>query len=211
MSLTKVGNPNLDPEIHNQLEAGLAWQDERLEAGANVYVDQVENYILEDKQVAGLPDTVSSFRNVDARLLGGEIDVAYALNDWLATQAQVSYVRGRNTSDSRDLPQIPPLSGLLGLRAENGALDGGVVLRWAARAESIDEQSGLDTGETAGWAVLDLEAGYDITRNWRLEAGIDNLFDRAYYEHINRQDLFGNSILVNEPGRTVWARLTATF
>ena len=212
--LAKVGNPNLDPEIHNQLEAGLTWQDERLQSSANVYVDQVEDYILQDRQIAGLMPMTTSYRNVDARLLGGELDLRYALTDWLATEAQLSYVRGRNTSDSRDLPQIPPLSGDLGLRAERGALDGAVVVRWAARAEAIDEQSGLDTTETAGYAVLDLNAGYDITRNWRLEAGIDNVFDRTYAQHVNRayRSVFGDpSARINEPGRTVWARLTATF
>jgi len=214
MMLSKVGNPELNPEIHNQVEAGLAWQDERLETGATVYVDRVEDYILQDRRIAGLMPMTTSYRNIDARLIGGEFDLAYALTDWLATEAQVSYVRGRNTDDSRDLPQIPPLSGLLGLHAERGAIDGGVVLRWAARAEAIDEQSGLDTRETAGYAVLDVTAGYDITRNWRVEAGVDNVFDRTYTQHVNRaySSVFGDpNARINEPGRTVWARLTATF
>ena len=213
-NLMKVGNPNLAPETHNQVEAGLAWQDVRLETSANVYVDQVNDYILQDRQIAGLMPMTTSYRNVDARLVGGELDLRYALTDWLATEAQLSYVRGRNTSDSRDLPQIPPLSGLLGLNAERGAFDGGVALRWAARAEAIDEQSGLDTTETAGYAVLDLNGGYDITRNWRLEAGVDNVFDRTYSQHVNRaySSVFGDpNARINEPGRTVWARLTATF
>lgn len=214
MMLSKVGNPNLDPEAHNQVETGLSWTDDRLVADANLYVDQVDNFILQDRQIAGLMPVTTSFRNVDARLYGGELDLSFAMTDWLATRAQLSYVRGRNTSDSRDLPQIPPLSGNLGLHAERGALDGAVVLRWAARAEAIDEQSGLDTSETGGYAVLDLNAGYDIHRNWRLEAGVDNLFDRTYAQHVNRaySGVFGDpTARINEPGRTVWARLTATF
>ncbi|WP_322520616.1 TonB-dependent receptor [Guyparkeria halophila] len=212
--LAKVGNPDLEPEIHHQIEAGLAWQNERLATSANVYIDQVDGYILQDRQIAGLMPMTTSYRNVDARLYGGELDLRYALTDWLATEAQFSYVRGRNTSDSRDLPQIPPLSGNLGVRAERGAIDGAVVLRWAAHAEAIDEQSGLDTRETAGYAVLDLNAGYDITRNWRLEAGVDNVFDRTYAQHVNRaySGAFGDpTSRINEPGRTVWARLTARF
>ncbi|MFI9654322.1 TonB-dependent receptor [Guyparkeria sp. GHLCS8-2] len=212
--LAKVGNPDLKPEIHHQIETGLSWQNERLSTTANLYVDQVDNYILQYRQIAGLMPMTTSFRNVDARLYGGEIDLRYAVTDWLATEAQLAYVRGRNTSDSRDLPQIPPLSGNLGVRAERGALDGAVVLRWAARARAIDEQSGLDTTETAGYTVLDLNAGYEITRNWRLEAGVDNVFDRTYAQHVNRaySGAFGDpTSRINEPGRTVWTRLTATF
>ncbi|WP_410473844.1 TonB-dependent receptor domain-containing protein [Guyparkeria sp. TX1] len=212
--LAKMGNPDLEPEIHHQIEGGLSWQNERLVTSANLYVDQVDDYVLQDREIAGLMPMSTSFRNVDARLYGGELDLRYAVTDWLATEAQLAFVRGRNTSDSRDLPQIPPLSGNLGVRAERGALDGAVVLRWAGRAEAIDEQSGLDTTETAGYAVLDLNAGYDITRNWRMEAGVDNVFDRTYAQHVNRaySGAFGDpTSRINEPGRTVWARLTATF
>ncbi|MCL7744076.1 TonB-dependent receptor [Guyparkeria hydrothermalis] len=212
--LAKVGNPDLEPEIHHQLEAGLSWQRERLATSATVYVDQVDDYILQDRQIAGLMPMTTSYRNVDARLFGGEFDLRYGLTDWLAAEGQISYVRGRNTSDSRDLPQIPPLSGTLGLSAERGAIDGAVVLRWADGAEAIDEQSGLDTTETGGYAVLDLTAGYDITGNWRVEAGVDNVFDRTYAQHVNRaySSVFGDpTARINEPGRTVWARLTATF
>ncbi|MFI9651306.1 TonB-dependent receptor domain-containing protein [Guyparkeria halopsychrophila] len=212
--LAKVGNPDLEPEIHHQIETGLSWQNERLLTNANLYVDQVDNYILQDRQIAGLMPMTTTYRNVDARLYGGELDLRYAVTDWLATEAQLAYVRGRNTSDSRDLPQIPPLSGNLGVRAERGALDAAVIMRWAARAEAIDKQSGLDTTETAGYAVLDLNAGYALSKNWRLEAGVDNVFDRTYAQHVNRaySGAFGDpTARINEPGRTVWARLTATF
>lgn len=212
--LSKVGNPDLDPEIHHQAEAGLSWQSERFQTSASLYLDQVDNYVLQDRRIDGLMPMTTSYRNVDARLYGGELDLRYALTDWLASEAQLAHVRGRDTTDSRDLPQIPPLSGRLGLRAEHGAIDGVVVMRWAARATAIDEQSGLDTIETPAYAVLDLNAGYAITRNWRIEAGIDNVFDRTYAEHVNRaySSVFGDpQTRINEPGRSVWARVSATF
>ena len=45
-----------------------------------------------------------------------------------------------------------------------------------------------------------------------LDAGIDNLFDKAYANHLNRANAFDPvQVQVNEPGRSFWARLTATF
>ncbi len=205
--LNKVGNPDLAPEIHNQVETGLSWESARLSAGANLFYNQVEDFILQDK-------AVSTYRNVDARLYGGELDLRYAVTDWLAARGQLAYTRGRNTDDSRNLPQIPPLSGNVGLLAEHGDLSGGVHLRWADRATHLDTASGLDTRETAGHAVVDLNAAYRITENWQVRAGVENLFDRTYSEHVNRvyTSAFGDpQARINEPGRTFWARLTATF
>ena len=49
----------------------------------------------------------------------------------------------------------------------------------------------------------------------KLSAGVDNLFDKTYSEHLN---LAGNSGFgyssnqpVNEPGRTFWAKVNVTF
>ncbi|MFP4463062.1 MAG: TonB-dependent receptor domain-containing protein [Guyparkeria sp.] len=213
--LAKVGNPDLDPEIHHQLDAGLTWQTDERFAQATVFVDQVSDFILQDRGgINGLPDDSTSYRNVDARLYGAEIDLRQAVTDWLSAHGQIAYTRGRNTDDSRNLPQIPPLSGSLGLEAEYADLSGGVNLRWADGATHLDTASGLDTRETAGYGVVDLHTAYRIGANWQVRAGVENLFDRTYSEHVNRAyaGTFGDpTARINEPGRTVWARLTAKF
>ncbi|MFN2381209.1 MAG: TonB-dependent receptor domain-containing protein [Guyparkeria sp.] len=213
--LDKVGNPDLAPEIHHQLDAGLTWQTDEQLAQATLFVDEVSDFILQDEgSIDGLPTDSTSYRNIDARLYGAELDLRQAVTDWLTAHGQIAYTRGRNTDDSRNLPQIPPLSGTLGLEAEYADFNGGVNLRWADRADLLDVASGLDTRETSGYGVVDLHAGYRISRNWKLAAGIDNLFDRTYSEHVNRAytGAFGDpTARINEPGRTVWAQLTATF
>ncbi|WP_372591796.1 TonB-dependent receptor domain-containing protein [Guyparkeria sp.] len=213
--LDKVGNPDLAPEIHHQLDAGLTWQTDRQSARATVFLDEVTDFILQDQGgINGLPAHSTSYRNVDARLYGAELDLRHAVTDWLSAHGQLAYIRGRNTDDSRNLPQIPPLSGTVGLLAEYADFDGGVDLRWADRATDLDVDSGLDTRETAGYGVVDLHAGYRISANWQLRAGVENLFDRTYSEHVNRAYVgtFGDpTARINEPGRTVWARLTARF
>jgi iron complex outermembrane receptor protein len=206
-NLDKVGNPDLNPEIHNQLASGLAWRTARFEATGTLYLDQVEDFILQDQ-------TLPTYRNVDARLWGGEADLSYAVTDWLEARGQLAYTRGRNTDESRNLPQIPPLSGRLGLAARYAAFSGGVDLRWADRATHLDTDSRLDTRETAGYGVVDLHAGWEITANWRVQAGVENLFDQTYAEHVNRvyTSAFGDpQARINEPGRTIWARLSARF
>ncbi|MFA7540951.1 MAG: TonB-dependent copper receptor, partial [Lysobacterales bacterium] len=75
---------------------------------------------------------------------------------------------------------------------------------------------GQDLGDSSGFAVLSANAAWRINGNWRAAAGIDNLFDRAYAEHLN---LSGNSafgypaepVRINEPGRSVWLSLDFSY
>ena len=81
---------------------------------------------------------------------------------------------------------------------------------------SLGNVVGRDLGPSAGFAVLSLNAGWRITDQLRLAAGIDNLFDRDYAEHLN---LAGNSAFgypadptrIHEPGRTAWVKLNLDF
>ena len=74
---------------------------------------------------------------------------------------------------------------------------------------------GKDFSQSAGFTIFSLNTAYRINENTKLSAGIDNLFNKTYSEHLN---LAGNSGFgyssntpVNEPGRTYWAKLNVTF
>ena len=68
--------------------------------------------------------------------------------------------------------------------------------------------SGQDYGETAGYGMLDLSGRFRILRSLSVFAGVDNLFDRNYANHLNRGNLFDpEPVRINEPGRTFWIRL----
>jgi iron complex outermembrane receptor protein len=63
--------------------------------------------------------------------------------------------------------------------------------------------------------VLSLHGGYRINPKLALTAGIDNLLDATYAEHISRAGVnipdFEPTEQVNEPGRTYWIKATARF
>jgi iron complex outermembrane receptor protein len=87
------------------------------------------------------------------------------------------------------------------------------TVRWAARQSRVDDDpltgSGLDAGETPGWAVLDIVASWRIGAGFRLLGGVENAIDRTYAEHLNRDDFFDPIRLqINEPGRSFWLRMT---
>src|SRR5690606_1322812 len=68
-----------------------------------------------------------------------------------------------------------------------------------------------DFDESAGFGVLSFNGAYRLSKNLKLSAGVDNLLDKNYSEHLN---LAGNAgfgfpadTRIDEPGRTYWTRL----
>ena len=72
---------------------------------------------------------------------------------------------------------------------------------------------GQDIGPTDGFALLSVNAGWRPRDGLLIAAGIDNLFDREYAEHLSRAGAmvagFTQTTRVNEPGRTLWLKASA--
>lgn len=216
-----IGNPNLVAETHRQFDAGYAWRDDRRSASVTVFVDDVDDYVLRDRARAqpGVlrADGATIYRNIDARLAGVELAAEAPLGANGRLDAQLGYVRGDNRSDDRALAQMPPLDGRLTLARTGRLGEWSAIFRGAARQHRADVDastgSGLDARETPGHGVLDLSWRKVFGNQW-VQVRLDNVFDRAYAEHLNRanQDPFNpDPIQVNEPGRALRLAWEASF
>ncbi|MGB5590343.1 MAG: TonB-dependent copper receptor [Gammaproteobacteria bacterium] len=217
-----VGNPGLDPEIHRQADMGLAWVRQAWQLSAVAYVDDVKDYILSDRARGqdGIlsDDGARIYRNGSARLYGAELEGEYRLLSGWRFGATAAWVHGENRSDSRPLPQIPPLNGILNLAYQAQRWEAGTRMRWATRQSRADDNpasgSGLDPRETPGHAVFDIFAAVNLSGYGQLRLGVDNLLDKNWADHLSRanQDPFNpDPVQVNEPGLTAWANWRGTF
>ena len=160
--------------------------------------------------------TATIYRNIDAELLGTELELALQINDRWRTQASLAYVHAENTSDDRPIAQTPPLELNWLTERQGEQWDYGYQVlananQWRA---DLTTGSGQDLRDSPGWGILNLFARYRIEDSATLELGVDNLFDKAYAYHVNRanQDPFNpEPVLVNEPGRQIWGRVRYTF
>jgi iron complex outermembrane receptor protein len=143
-----------------------------------------------------------------------ELDAQFKLNQNVTQSLGVAYTHADNSTDDRPLARIAPLEMTLGLDYQKAQWAVGSLLRLAMDQTRFDSQSGLDAGETAGFAVLDLHARYQMAKTVQIQIGLDNVFDKTYAYHVNRAnaDPFSpEAVRVNEAGRSAWLKLSAQF
>ncbi|HDS1818250.1 TPA: TonB-dependent copper receptor [Pseudomonas putida] len=211
----------IKPEKTTQLDFGIQYRDARLEAWASGYVGQIRDYILFDYRTGMMGMSTSQAQNIDARIMGGELGAAYKLSENWKADATLAYAWGKNSSDGKALPQMPPLESRLGLTYSRDVWSAGALWRLVAAQNRIAENQGnvvgKDYDKSAGFGVFSLNGAYKVNNNLKLSAGVDNLFDKTYAEHLN---LAGNAGFgypatdpqpVNEPGRTFWTKVDFSF
>ena len=201
----------LNPEKNNQLDAGVIYTGGPWRAGLSAFYARLDDFILTRND--------STARNVDATTHGAEADMSYALTGTWKALATLAWVRGDNDTDGTPLAQMPPLEGRLGLNYDDKTWVFGALARMVDRQDRVHvgygSIVGQDIGPTAGFSVLSLNAGYRPKKGALLTAGIDNIFDKSYAEHLSRAGAavagFTQTTRVNEPGRNVWLKASIAF
>jgi iron complex outermembrane receptor protein len=114
---------------------------------------------------------------------------------------------------------MPPLEVRTGLSYEDPRWSAGVLWRLAAAQDryAVNQGNivGQDLGPTGGFGVLSLNGAWRPHPSILVSAGVDNLFDKLYAEHLSRGGAmvsgFEQTTRVNEPGRTLWLKLAGRF
>ncbi|MDX7992075.1 TonB-dependent copper receptor [Xenorhabdus littoralis] len=208
---------DIKSEKTTQLDIGAQYNDQNLKGWVSAYVGKVNDFIL--FRYSNNPKQIIPAHNIDATIMGGEMGVAYQWNDNWKTDTSLAYSWAQNTSNHRPLPQTPPVEARFGLTWEYGDWTSSGLLRLvnSQHRVAINEGNvvGKDFDSSKGFAILSANAAYNVTKKIKVSAGIDNIFDKAYSEHLN---LAGNAgfgysanTQVNEPGRTYWARVNVKF
>jgi iron complex outermembrane receptor protein len=213
-----VGNPALSPSRNTGADAEVRYTRHGTDATVAGFVYRVDDHILvqdrsRQRMVPGVMNaSARSYANVDALVRGVETSVTLPLAPAVFLSADGSLVRGTTrqaTALGRDLPEMPAARARLRIRYDNA--------RWNAAAEvlAVAAQQNVATAlqevATPGFAVLNLRVGL----RWRpvvLTAGVENVFDAFYAEHLSFQrDPFRSGVRVHEPGRTVSLNVAARF
>lgn len=187
-----VGNPDLDPEVAHTLSLTADWHsaDQEYQVVVTPYYTRVADYIDARRSHPGAAAANTTARrsfvslqyvNQDARLYGIDLSGRMplgrtSLGSW-GLRGQLSYVNGKNLDTGDGLYNIMPLSAGLTLTHERGAWHSAVEVVGVAAKDDVSEVR--NEVETAGYALVHLRTRY----TWgalRVDAGVENLFDRRY-------------------------------
>lgn len=218
-----VGTPSLDPETKVEIEFRTEGRIGPHAVGVAVFAAHVQDYLLPttitmlDVNGDGRKDRVRGTINEDAELYGAEASATLVLSEALTLPITLSFVRGEVSDSGEPLPEIPPMDVRAALRWQGGGArpwyaEAGIYA--AARQDRVNSEFGED--ETPSYALIHIKAGMDLTEHWKLEAGVENLFDREYHDHLSREALLPEGDLkagdeVPGPGRGFQLAAKATW
>ncbi|UTH75223.1 TonB-dependent copper receptor [Chromobacterium sp. IIBBL 290-4] len=206
------GNRNvLQPERNNQLDVGALYRGDKVKGSISGYLSRIDDFILIDSKAS------QQTRNIQAYRYGFEADASWQFAPAWQLSGTAAYSWAANADDDKPLGQTPPLTASLTLGWDKQTWAAAAVWRVAAAqtryAIGQGNIAGQDLGPTPGYATLSLNGGWRVSKAIKLTAGIDNLFNRTYAEHVSRggADISGyeQTLRVNEPGRTAWLKLQA--
>lgn len=223
---TYTGNIRLDPEVAHQAEIGLDYSDDRLTLSPRLFYSRIDDYIQGTASTstaaimfvrmmnAANPDPLM-FNNVDAAIYGADLDWSLALGGGWTVGGLVNYVRGeRRDGPDDNLYRIAPFNSTLRLQYATGAFE--VNLEGEYWAAQDDVSAAQREQETDDYALVNLHASWTGRAGVTLSAGINNLFDSDYRNHLSgynraaNQDLDRGERLPGE-GVNVFARVVYTF
>lgn len=216
----KVGGNflTLRPEKTTQLDVGALWQSQQWNGSLSAFYGKVDDYLLMQWRSHDRKPQVA-VHNVDATVYGLEADVSWRFaSNWKASGA-FSWVRGSNDTHGTALAQQPPHELRLGLEYDNQRFSVGGLVRLVGSQKRFDYgkgsivSNGFDHSASSGFAVASLHGGWRVNKQITLSAGVDNLFDRQYAEHLSRTgaaiggyDNAPTGTRLYEPGRTYWLK-----
>ena len=219
---SRKGNPNLNETKNRELDIGYETLIDDTSIKITGFYSDLKDYIYAYKTNEGNSDPTKyylTWANIDAHIYGVDLSFMSMLNDEFSLEGGVAYQRGKKDSQptsnqtDKDLAQIPPLKGRVALNYDNGDYFLRAEMVAAAKYKNIDEDNG--EREIGGWGVVNLKASKYINSNVSLNLGVDNLFDKTYAvnnTYVGRSLIGGAApLLINEPGRFIYANLDIKF
>jgi iron complex outermembrane receptor protein len=203
------GNNNLNPEYSWQVDLGWDYTSSIFSIQLSGFANFIDNYIFAHKLLGVITDNCETYQYTqgNARLLGGEASFDIHPISKLHFQNDFSYVNSvqlHQPRESKYLPYTPAPRWKSEIRYD--IIEDGKHLHNAYFSAVMDcnlrqnHYYAAQETETAtpSYTLFDLTAGADLMSKGHklasLYLSVNNIFDRAYVNHLNRLKYVGNGI-----------------
>lgn len=210
----EIGNSALIPERSTNIDISTRYVSADAIAEITFFSNSISNYIY--RSPTGLIDSASTFpiyflKQTNAQLFGGEFSLKSELASWCVVNVGVDFVRAENKATNNPLPFIPPSKIVLGIRFQQeniGSLKRPYI---GFKTKIVQSQERIDPLETrtGGYSLYGISSGFDIPTGKNiltLDFGIENIFDKAYVDHLSRYKLYALN-----PGRNMILKISMPF
>jgi outer membrane receptor protein involved in Fe transport len=207
-SFVRVGDPDLKSEIGKSIDLGVRYYSNHFKFISSIFYNRFENLVSElpgkfDGRDARIKTNIG-----EARLYGFDLRSEYNFYSDYVAYVNLAYVKGDDLTAKSDLPQIPPLNGIIGYKM--GLFD---LVQIDVNSTVFAEQNKVAAGElkTPGYAIFNFYINtepisfYNI--KLRLFAGVENIFDKAYRDHLSST----RGLIKLEPGRNIFLKVAFDF
>lgn len=186
-----IGGLDLVEERSNEITIGFGKDSGRVTVSPQVFYRRVDGYIQgvpSSNMIANMVSQMMSgnpalqFSNVDAEIYGADIAWKVGLNDHWYFDGIASYVRGRRTDVSDNLYRLAPPNASVGLTWENDKLSATTEIVAYLKQDKVSAFNNEQA--TPGYGLINAALVWYPVDSLRLEARIDNMFDKAYQDHV---------------------------
>ncbi|WP_447749285.1 TonB-dependent siderophore receptor [Pseudomonas nicosulfuronedens] len=227
------GNEDLKAETSVNKELGIEFQKDGLIAGLtyfrNDYKNKIESGLSPIDQASGGSGSYANaaiyqWDNVPKALVEGlEGTLTIPLMEQLKWSNNFTYMLQSKNKETGDVLSVTPeytLNSMLDWQATD-ALSLQTSVAWYGKQKPKkydyhgDRVTGSANNELSPYAIAGLSGTYVFTKNLSFTAGVDNVFDKRLFREGNAQGVNGiegaGAATYNEPGRTLYTSLTASF
>lgn len=204
---TYVGDIELDPETAYNIDLGLNWDSGRFYATPRLFYKWVNDYIqgtpLADDPAVAYRRMVGNmqrggqfcsrnpadpfcvplkFSNVDARFYGFDAGFGARIDENWRLDGTVSYVRGERRDIDDNLYRIAPANGTLALTYRRPTWSVTGRGNFTAKQDKVSATNAEQRSD--GYATFDLFGSYRWKERVEVQAGVTNLLDNFYQDHL---------------------------
>lgn len=216
-SKVRLGNPDLKSENGISSDLGIRFWGDKLNAQASVFINKINNMIVEHDGIFVYQTTDGTTDSVPALILdnvgkaliyGVDLSFNYNIINGLNVFASGSYTMGIDKEDNSYLLNIPPMRGVLGVSytyAKVGTIS--LEITGVGEKHLIAEHE----KPTSAYGRLDLALNSRVLKagkvGFQFFGGIDNLTNETYtnFFSTNRSDIN------YEPGRNFYIKAKLIF
>lgn len=201
-----IGNPYLKTEQSLQADLAVLYSWKRSRVQLSGYYSSVKNFIAGDINSSMSSMTigakgVKTYYNINAATVAGaEASGFFKPVNSIDIVTTFRYTIARDKQND-PLPFVSPLKNITSIRYQPNRFSAQLETESALRQKQVSSKYGEDV--TAGYVLLHSRFGYSGTvfkNNFELQAGVENILDRKYHEHLD----WGN---ISRPGRNFYLQL----